>query len=122
MLALRALPLAIAACALLFMGEPHAFGRGSQVGHDDPWNPEHIDHLPLEVRNAVTHLCGSPPRAAHYFATYLDNSRTIRLHFEHLHCGNGGEFCSSAGCLHQEYVTKGGPYRLIKSYYGRKDD
>lgn len=54
--------------------------------------------------------------------TYLDNSRIIRLHFEHLHCDNGGAFCSGAGCLHQDYVTKGGQYRLIKSYYGRNDD
>ncbi|MEA2783536.1 MAG: hypothetical protein QOK29_5082, partial [Rhodospirillaceae bacterium] len=25
-------------------------------------------------------------RAAHYFATFFDNSRLIKLHFEHLHC------------------------------------
>jgi hypothetical protein len=27
-----------------------ALARGSQVGHDDPWNSEHIDRLPPEVR------------------------------------------------------------------------
>ena len=30
--------------------------------------------LPPEVRNAVTRMCANLPRAAHYFATYLDNS------------------------------------------------
>jgi len=123
MLTLRIPLLAIAVGVLLsFVGEPYALGRGSQVGHDDPWNPEHIDHLPLEVRTAVTHMCGNSPRAAHYFATYLDNSRIIRLHFEHLHCGEGAAFCRGDSCLHQEYVSKGGQYRLIKSYFGRNND
>ncbi|GLR84931.1 hypothetical protein [Bradyrhizobium iriomotense] len=115
-------PAVVVGVVLVLIGAPTALGRGSQVGHDDPWNREHIDHLPLEVRNAVNHMCGNSARAAHYFATYLDNSHIIRLHFEHLQCGNGGGFCSSAGCLHQEYVTRGGQYRLIKSYYGRNDD
>ncbi|TWA97247.1 hypothetical protein [Bradyrhizobium stylosanthis] len=114
---------AIAACvSLVFVSTPHAFARGSQGGYDAPWNPEHIDRLPLEVRNAVAHMCRSSARAAHYFATYLENSRIIRLHFEHLHCSEGGGFCRGDTCLHQEYVAQGGQYRLMKSYYGRNDD
>ncbi|WP_145927569.1 hypothetical protein [Bradyrhizobium neotropicale] len=120
MLNIRTLCPAIAAA--LLVATPQAFGLGSQVGHDDPWNSEHIDRLPPNVRSAVTRMCGGSPRAAHYFATYLDHSRIIRLHFEHLHCDNGGGFCNSAGCLHQEYVGTGSQYRLIKSYYGRGDD
>ncbi|OAE97504.1 hypothetical protein AYJ54_35320 [Bradyrhizobium centrolobii] len=122
MLNIRTLNPGIAAALLSLIITSQAFGRGSQVGHDDPWNPEHIDQLPLNVRNAVTHMCGGMPRAAHYFATYLDNSRIIRLHFEHLHCDHGGGFCNSAGCLHQEYLSTGSQYRLIKSYYGRGND
>jgi hypothetical protein len=34
---------------LTFANRP-ALARGSQVGHDDPWNSEHIDRLPPEVR------------------------------------------------------------------------
>ena len=107
---------------LLFTSAPHALALGSQVGHDDPWNPEHINQLPLEVRDAVAQMCGSSPRAAHYFATYLDNSHIIKLHFEHFHCGEGGAFCRGDSCLHQEYISRGGQYRLIKSYYGRGND
>jgi hypothetical protein len=34
------------------------FARGSQGNADPPWNAEHIDHLPEEVRRAVIRLCG----------------------------------------------------------------
>jgi len=47
---------------------------------------ERIDHFPPEVRSAVNRMCGNAARASHYFATYFDNSRLIKLHFEHLHC------------------------------------
>src|SRR5258706_12593520 len=78
---------------LLLCDQPHALARGSQVGHDDPWNSEHIDRLPPEVRNAVIRMCRDPPRAGHYFATYFDNSRLMKLHFEHLHCKGQATFC-----------------------------
>lgn len=115
-------PAIVVGIVLLFVGVPHALPRGSQVGHDDPWNSEHLDRLPREVRSALTQMCGNSARAAHYFATYLDNSHIIRLHFEHLRCGEAGRFCRGDTCLHQEYVSRGGQYRLIKSYFGRNDD
>jgi hypothetical protein len=101
---------------------PQALARGSHAVHDEPWNSEHIDRLPPEVRDTVIQMCGNPPRAGHYFATYLDHSQVMKLHFEHLHCDNRAKFCNGAGCLHQEYVLTGGHYRLIKNYYGRGDD
>jgi hypothetical protein len=107
---------------LVLCDQPRIFARGSQVGHDPPWNSEHIDRLPPEVRNAVIRMCGHPPRAGHYFATYFDNSRLIKLHFEHLHCDEQATFCRGASCLHQEYVFAGGRYRLLKSYYGSNHD
>ncbi len=82
-----------AAILLLSLTNQLAFARGSQAGHDDPWNSDHIDRLPPEVRSAVTRMCGNAARAAHYFATYLDNSRLIKLHFEHLHCDERAQFC-----------------------------
>jgi hypothetical protein len=96
--------------------------RGSQVSHDDPWNSEHIDRLPPEVRNAVIHMCRDSPRAGHYFATYFDNSLLMKLHFEHLHCDGPAAFCRGDNCLHQVYVFVGGHYRLMKSYYDRNND
>ena len=113
---------AIAATIVLFsFADRPAFARGSQVGHDDPWNSEHIERLPPEVRNAVIHMCGDP-RAGHYFATYFDNSHVIKLHFEHLHCDEQVRFCRGDDCLHQEYISTSGRYRLIRSYYGRNND
>jgi hypothetical protein len=60
-----------------------AFARGSFGITDPPWNVEHIDHLPEEVRRAVIRLCGQQPNATRYFATYSENSRLINLHFDH---------------------------------------
>ena len=52
-----------------------ALSLGAGFSRDDPWNPDHIDHLPPEVRNSVLHKCRVRPNATRYFATYLDNSR-----------------------------------------------
>ena len=101
---IRGSPIAAGILLLLLANQPPTFARGSQVGHDDPWNSEHIDRLPTEVRNALTRMCGNSPRAAHYFATYFDNSRLIKLHFEHLHCDERAQFCRGTSCLRQEYI------------------
>src|SRR6266478_4531292 len=98
-----------------------AIARGGGSTPDHPWNPEHISQLPAEVRNAVSHLCGPSLRAAHYFATYSENSRFLNLHFEHSQC-QSQRVCTQAGCLHQVYVLSGGRYRLLKSYYGPGND
>jgi hypothetical protein len=78
--------------------------------HDDPSNSERIDHLLPEVRSAVTRM-GNTAQAAHYFGTYFDNSRLIRLHFEHLHCVDQAHFCRDSSCLRQDYISSGGHYR-----------
>lgn len=52
--------------------------------HDPPWNAEHIDHLPIEVRSAVLAKCPTRPDAGHYFATFFHDE--VHLHFEHFHC------------------------------------
>jgi hypothetical protein len=51
---------------------------------DDFWNPDHINHLPAEVRAAVLAKCPTLPTAGHYFATYFHDQ--INLHFELFHC------------------------------------
>lgn len=67
-------------------------------------------------------MCGIAPRAMQYFATYLNDSRVIKLHFERLQCDNQVTFCNETSCLRHEYTLAGGRYRLTKSYYGPKDD
>ncbi|RTL75064.1 MAG: hypothetical protein EKK35_23600 [Bradyrhizobiaceae bacterium] len=115
---------AIATGIVLFLlfNQPCTFARGSQVGHDEPWNSKHIERLPPEVRSAVIRMCGHPPHAGHYLATYFNNAHLIKLHFEHLHCDERATYCRGDSCLHQEYVSTGGHYRLMKSYYGRNND
>lgn len=115
---------AIGAGALLLSlcNQTHALARASQAGHDDPWSSEGIDRLPTEVRNAVIRMCGHSLHAAHYFATYVDNSRLIKLHFELLHCDEQAIFCKGDSCLQQTYVAIRGHYRLMKSYYGRSNN
>jgi hypothetical protein len=44
------------------------------------------------------------------------------LHFERLRCGDRAALCTQAGCLHQVYVSTGGRYRLLRSYYAAGDD
>ena len=111
--------IAAAVALLSFCNQPIVLALGSQIGRDNPLNSERIEHLPPEVRNAVIRMCEDrPPRAGHYFATYFENSRLIRLHFEVLQCGGRTTFCRSDGCLRQEYGLTGGHYRLMKSYYG----
>jgi hypothetical protein len=92
---------------------------GAQIIKDPPWNPEHINHLPDEVRNAVLAMCAREPSAGHYFATYFHGE--IHLHFEHLHCSTAS-FCNDAQCLHQVYKITAGHYRLAKTFYGAGND
>ncbi|RZN13889.1 hypothetical protein [Bradyrhizobium sp. Leo121] len=118
---LRRSPIAAVILLPLLANQPLTFARGSPVGHEDPWNSERIDRLPPEVRSAITRMCGNAT-AAHYFATFFDNSRLIKLHFEHLHCDKQARFCTGTSCLRQEFISTGKHYRLQRSYYGHDDD
>ncbi|HLG84426.1 MAG TPA: hypothetical protein VKY22_25740 [Bradyrhizobium sp.] len=110
-------------CVLLLIAcaPSSALARGSGL-HDAPWNPEHIDRLPPEVRDAVLRMCRVKPDAAHYFATYLDHAKIIRLHFESFNC-EGRQIYRDAGlCLHEEFTLSGAHYRQTRSYYDRCND
>ena len=90
--------------------------KGGSFHTEDRYNPQHIDSLPPEVRDAIIRQC-SAPRALHEFSHYTGNPRKVVLHFEHLYCGTGGTFCGAAGCLHQVYGFSHGHYKLLRSYY-----
>ena len=96
-------------------------GRQDQ-GHENPWNPFHIQELPPEVRVSVKAMCRGTSEAAHYFATYSPDGRVIHLHFEKFRCDGQPLFCNSAGCLHQDYVRVGHSYRLDRSFHGPDND
>jgi hypothetical protein len=98
-----------------------AFARGGGPHPEDRWNPEYISGLPAEVRTVLAHMCSSP-QAEHQFASYFENSRVLVLHFEHWRCGDRGPLCTNKGCLHHVYVSTGGRYRLLRSYYGPQGD
>jgi hypothetical protein len=118
----RPFPRLCAILALTFLAQPGALAKSGGPSHDDPWNAEHIDGLPADVRNSVLHMCQARPSAAHYFATYLDNARIIKLHFEHYSCEGRQAYRTAGGCLHQEFQRSGSHYRLVRNYYGRCDD
>jgi len=98
-----------------------ALARGGLHLLDPPLNPQHINGLPAEVRDAVAHMCRSA-QAEHQFARYSQNLRVLVLHFEHFRCGDGHARCTRAGCLPQVYVSTGGHYRLSKGYYAPEGD
>jgi hypothetical protein len=59
--------------ALFVLGGFISAGARSNMPADDRWNPQHIDGLPSEVRNAIApyaRVCGGPLAAEHSFATY----------------------------------------------------
>jgi hypothetical protein len=102
---------------IMALGAVVLIGAGAKAQHikDPPWNPEHIDRLPADVRSAVMAKCPQRPDAGHYFATYFHDE--IHLHYENLHCSTAS-YCNGSQCLHQVYKLTGGHYHLAKSFYG----
>lgn len=94
-----------------------AIALGGAVLHDDPSNPFHIDQLPPDVRTSVLQMCRNLPRAGHYFATYLNNAKLVRLHFEYFQCEDRRQFRMGQNCLRKEFIAIGSHYRIAKTYY-----
>lgn len=111
---------------LLFLAgtQSTALAKADGFQRDAPFDAGRIDRLPLDVRSAIRHRCAANPSAEHYFATYLDNTRVVKLHYEDFRCGgmptSGGE--AGGRCLRQEFVRSGTHYRLSRSYYGQCGD
>jgi hypothetical protein len=106
---------------LLFASSQSSAKGGNFGRSEDRYNPQHIDSLPSEVRNSILHGCAEP-KALHPFAGYFDDLKRIVLHFEHFVCDGDGTYCTSSGCLHQVWVSAGGHYRLVLSYYAPAGD
>jgi hypothetical protein len=115
----------IAAVTALAIGLHAGAARAAGgIRPEDPWNPQHIDGLPSEIRAAVARLCGGSLAAQHAFARYLEKGavKLVGLHFELLRCGGSARLCTADGCLHQVYISRGGPYRLLRNFYGPELD
>jgi hypothetical protein len=107
-----------AACVLLLVlcVQSKALARAGGV-HVPLFSSERIDQLPPEVQGSVRHICGARPMAAEYFATYLENSRIIKLHFEDLSCEGRRTYREFDRCLREEFVRSGIHCRLLKTYF-----
>jgi hypothetical protein len=101
----------------LLLTDAQLSAKGGSFHTEDRYNSQHIDNLPIEIRNSILHKC-STPKALHPFARYFDGDKRIVLHFEHFVCDGGDDpYCTNSGCLHQVWVSAGGHYRLVRSYY-----
>jgi len=105
-------------CALLTCSTLEASSRGSGVGKDDPWNANHIDGLPAEVRQYIAAICRGPAAAQHDFATYLPQEKRWRINLEYLHCdGLEGSYRQGGQCLDVDFVEVGSHFRLARKQY-----
>jgi len=76
-------------------GRPEAGRRTrSTVGRsEDRYDPQHIESLLPELREAVIKKCDTA-RALHPFASYTDNLQKVVLHFEHFYCNTAVRFAA----------------------------
>ena len=94
-----------------------AVSRGSTVNRDDPWNPQHIDDLPIEVREYIVRICHGPASAQHDFATYSPHEKRWRINLEYLRCNGLGKYRRGNQCLDVDFIEVGSRFRLAGKQY-----
>jgi len=95
-----------------------AASNSSAASKDHPWNPHHIDALPVEVRQYIAGICKEPPSAQHDFATYSPHERRWRINLEYLQCGGHPlEHRRGDQCLDVDFVAEGPRFRLVRKHY-----
>ena len=67
-------------------------------------------------------MCKVKPTPEQYFATYFDDARIIKLHFERFNCEGQPIYREVDRCLHEGFILSGSHYRLLKTYYDRCGD
>jgi hypothetical protein len=113
-MSVRSLFLAI--CLLLCSALPLA-SKGSSPVKDDPWNPEHLNVLPVEVRQYISAICKGPAHAQHDFATFSPRENRWRINLEYLQCKGVGEYRRGNQCLDVDFVATGSRFRLATKQY-----
>ena len=81
----------VCALTLIALSQNQLLARGGNFRSEDRYNPQHIDSLPPEIRNAIYRMCREP-KALHPFASYSENMHRIVLHFEHFYCADRTAF------------------------------
>jgi hypothetical protein len=94
-----------------------AGAMGSAVNKNDPWDPHHIDDLPVEIRQYIAAICKGPASAQNYFATYAPHEKRWRINLENLRCDGLGEYRRGNQCLHVDFLDVGSHFRLAKKTY-----
>ena len=103
--------------AILISSELPGVSMGSNVIHDDPYNPHHIDDLPADVRQYIARICKDQVSAAHDFATYSPRVKRWRISLEYLRCNGLGEYRRGNQCLDVDFIEVGTRYRLGTKVY-----
>jgi hypothetical protein len=109
------------ALSLLLWSDLPAVSKGSNPYKDDPWNPQHIDNLPVEIRQYIARICGGAARAQHNFATYSPREKRWRLNLEYLQCNGLGESRRGSQCLNVDFVAVDAHFRLARKQYANCD-
>jgi hypothetical protein len=84
---------------------------------DDPWNPDHIEGLPAEIRQYIATVCKGPPAAQHDFATYAPQEKRWRINLEYLRCNGLESHRHGNQCLDVDFVQAGSHFRLARKEY-----
>ena len=103
--------------SLLLASALPAVSRGSSPSRGDPWNPEHIDTLPPEIRHYIAGMCKGPASAQHDFATYSPAEKRWRINIEYLRCEGLTEFRRGHQCVDVDFVEVGSHFRLASKQY-----
>lgn len=105
-------------CNILLCTTIDAHSLSSSGIKDDPWNPHHIDLLPVEIQRYIAAICKGAPAAQHDFATYLPQERRWRINLEYLRCEGLGKYYRRDGqCLDVDFVKVGPHFRLVRKDY-----
>ena len=102
-------PMIIARCFSTLIALLLACSQSSATNYrtEDRYNPQHIDSLPLQVRDSIFRRCAGP-KALHTFARYFDGSKQIILHFEHFICDGTAPFAVPRGaCIRSGFPQAG---------------
>jgi hypothetical protein len=106
------------ALCFLICSELPAVSKGSAANKDDPWNPHHMNALPVEVRQYIAGICKGPASAQHDFATYSPHEKRWRINLEYLQCDSRpSEYRRGNQCLDVDFVAEGSRFRLVRKHY-----
>jgi hypothetical protein len=89
----------------------------SEINHDDPWNPHHIDGLPADIRHYIAGICRGDARAQHDFATYNPSEKRWRINLEYLSCPGLEGYRKGNQCLDVDFIELGSHFRLARKEF-----